>query len=295
MEIPYDDMVRQLEESGNYRVLRRLRPAPIAPQQSTADHLTGIILDVETTGLDTGRDEIIELGMVKFTFRETGTLVGIGETFSGFQQPGRPIPAEITEITGITDALVAGQSIAPNAVAAFAADASLIIAHNAGFDRRMAERVWPCFMDKHWGCSASQVNWRAEGLTGSKLGYVLTDLGYFHDAHRAVEDCQATLHVLTAPLPRSGTTALRQILQAVSQSTVRIWAERSPFEQKDVLKARGYRWSDGSSGSRKAWWIEVPAARRDAEIAYLHTKIYGYAADLPMREITSRERFSDRV
>ncbi len=288
-------MIEHLEQTGSYRVLRRLQPGLTMAPGSAGARYTGIVLDVETTGLDTSRDEIIELGMVKFTFTETGALAAIGETFSGFQQPGRPVPAEITEITGITNAMVAGQSISPNAVAAFAADASLIIAHNAGFDRRMAERVWPCFMDKHWGCSASQVNWRAEGLAGSKLGYILTDLGYFHEAHRAVDDCQAALHVLTCPLPRSGSLALSQILHAASQSTVRIWAERAPYEQKDILKARGYRWSDGSGGSRKAWWIEVPAAGRDAELAYLHTNIYGYVVNLPAREITSRERFSDRI
>lgn len=289
------EMIELLEQSGSYRVLRRLQPGLTVHVRSAGAQFTGIILDVETTGLDTSRDEIIELGMVKFRFTNTGALVGIDETFSGFQQPGRPISAEITEITGITNAMVAGQSISPIAVAAFIADASLIIAHNAGFDRRMVERVWPCFIDKHWGCSASEVNWRAEGLAGSKLSYILTDLGYFHEAHRAVDDCQATLHVLTCPLPRSGSLGLSQILHATSQSTVRIWAERAPFEQKDMLKARGYRWSDGTGGSRKAWWIEVPAAGRDAEVAYLRTNIYGYTADLPIREITSRERFSDRV
>src|ERR1700722_16049729 len=188
-------MIEHLEQSGSYRVLRRLQPGITIAPSDGARSITGIVLDVETTGLDTSRDEIIELGMVKFTFTNTGALAGIGETFSGFHQPSRPIPAEITEITGITDAMVAGPPISPPAVTAFAADASLVIAHNAGFDRRMVERVWPCFMDKHWGCSASQVNWRAEGLTGSKLGYVLTDLGYFHEAHRAIDDCQATLHV----------------------------------------------------------------------------------------------------
>jgi len=174
MTLPHETMIQHLEDSGNFRVLRRLQPG-LTATASEGNHHTGVILDVETTGLDTGRDEIIELGMVKFRFTDTGTLVGIDETFSGFQQPGRPIPAEITEITGITDAMVAGQSIAPNVVTAFAADASLIIAHNAGFDRRMVERMWPCFIDKHWGCSASQVNWRAEGLTQTDPAMGITD------------------------------------------------------------------------------------------------------------------------
>lgn len=233
--------------------------------------------------------------MVKFAFSQTGILTDLAGTFSAFQQPTKPIPAEITELTGITDAIVEGHAISAQAVEDFVSDASLIIAHNAGFDRRFVERFWPCFRDKAWGCSASQVNWRAEGLAGSKLGYILSDLGYFHDAHRAVEDCHAVVHILTCPLPRSGIRALNYILRASSSATVRIWAERAPYDQKDLLKARGYRWSDGSSGSRKAWWIDVPDDRLDAELAYLHADIYGYAADVPIRKFTSLERFSDRI
>src|ERR1700712_1758168 len=104
------EMIEQLEQSGSYRVLRRLQPGLTAMPNSAGARYTGIVLDVETTGPDTSRDEVIELGMVKFSFTDTGTLAGLCETFSAFQQPGRPIPAEITEITGITDAMVAGQS-----------------------------------------------------------------------------------------------------------------------------------------------------------------------------------------
>jgi DNA polymerase III subunit epsilon len=51
-----------------------------------------------------------------------------------------PIPAEITDLTGITDEMVLGHPIESEAVAAFAADAAIIIAHNANFDRKFVER-----------------------------------------------------------------------------------------------------------------------------------------------------------
>jgi DNA polymerase-3 subunit epsilon len=295
MTISHESMVEELEQSGQYRVLRKLRPGANVCADNPGQKSVGIVLDVETTGLDTRNDEIIELGMVKFAFSPQGALYEILGSFSAFQQPSKPIPAEITELTGITDEMVAGQSISAEAVANFVADASLIIAHNARFDRRMVERFWPEFVTKAWGCSASQVNWRAEGLAGSRLGYLLSDLGYFHNAHRAVDDCHAVIHVLTSPLPRTGKHGLDYLLQASAKPTMRIWAERAPFEQKDVLKARGYRWSDGSGGTRRAWWIDVPAEKYGDELAYLHTDIFGYEANLPVREISCYDRFSERA
>jgi len=41
------------------------------------------------------------------------------------------------------------------------------------------------------------------------------------------------------------------------QSRITIFAENSPFNMKDHLKARGYRWSDGSDGRPKSWRIEI--------------------------------------
>jgi hypothetical protein len=53
------------------------------------------------------------------------------------------------------------------------------------------------------------------------------------------------------------------------RKTVRIWAEQAPFDLKDELKKRGYRWSSGDEGRPKAWYIDIDEAKRDHEIAYL--------------------------
>lgn len=52
--------------------------------------------------------------------------------------------------------MVLGQRIDPEAVAAFAAGAGIVIAHNASFDRKFAERYWPLFQQKAWACSATE-------------------------------------------------------------------------------------------------------------------------------------------
>jgi DNA polymerase-3 subunit epsilon len=58
---------------------------------------TYVALDLETTGLNPDKDAIIEVGAVKF---RDGEIV---EEFTTLVNPGRPIPPEITMITGITD------------------------------------------------------------------------------------------------------------------------------------------------------------------------------------------------
>src|SRR5260221_6139462 len=59
----YEGWVRQLEASGRYRVLRQLAPRPIVRRAPAATEKIAVIVDVETTGLDHSKDEVIELAM----------------------------------------------------------------------------------------------------------------------------------------------------------------------------------------------------------------------------------------
>jgi DNA polymerase-3 subunit epsilon len=86
--------------------------------------------------------------------------------FHRLREPGKPVPREITALTGIDDAMVAGQTLDPAEVASFAAPAALMIAHNASFDRRFLERFSDTFSIKPWACSMSQIDWADEGREG---------------------------------------------------------------------------------------------------------------------------------
>jgi DNA polymerase-3 subunit epsilon len=79
--------------------------------------------------------------------------------------------AEITALTGITDEMVAGRSIDPAAVEAIIADAAIVIAHNAKFDRPIAENDWPVFKGVDWACSLDEIPWRENGFEETKLSF----------------------------------------------------------------------------------------------------------------------------
>lgn len=290
-----DELARRLEATSDYRVLRRLRERARYYDEDGSKKKIGLVLDVETTGLDTARDEVIELAMVKFEFTPDGRIFRILDAFDELHEPAIPISAEISALTGITPEVVAGKSIDGAMVEKFADDATVVIAHNAAFDRRFCERFWSSFETKAWACSVDQVDWRAEGFEGSRLSYLLSGCGLFHDGHRAGADCRALLEVLSRPLLRSGELALKRLLDTARRPSARIWAENSPFDMKDILKAKGYRWNDGIDGRPRAWWRDVPEDTREEELHFLRTEIYGRDVEIFWRRISAFDRFSSRI
>jgi DNA polymerase-3 subunit epsilon len=191
--------------------------------------------------------------------------------------------------------MVARQRIDSAAVSAFVDEGLIIIAHNSGFDRRFVERYWPVFEHKAWGCSATEIDWRTHGFEGSKLSYLLHGAGYFHQAHRAIDDCHALLEILDFNLPTTGAPALALLLETARKKTMRVWAEQSPFELKDSLKRRGYRWSDGSDGRPKSWYIDVDEVDLDREVAFLKAEIYLRDIEPRLQTLTAFTRFSSRI
>ena len=284
-------MARHLEATGNYRILRKLLPRPVVERARPEFPRQGVILDTETTGLNHRSDEIIEIGVIAFTFNDAGEIGDVTGVYGGLQQPTVPIPAEISRLTGITDDMVAGRMIDVARLKSLVDPADLIIAHNAGFDRPFCEAFSPIFCNKAWACSVSEIDWSARSFEGSKLGYLIGQSGYFHVGHRAVDDCFALLEVLRQTRTGSTATPFAELHQASRRSRVRIYAENSPFDMKDHLKARGYRWADGSDGRPKSWWAELPEEKLDEELHFLRTEIYRWDADPPVKYLTAFDRF----
>lgn len=289
------DAATALEATGEYRVLRKLAKRRRFSAPDGTPTKLALVLDVETTGLNPAKDEVIELGMVKFAFSADGRVFDVVDEYASLREPSVPLPAAITELTGIGPEMVAGQRIDADQVARFIDDVVLVIAHGAAFDRPFCEGLVPALADKHWACSNTEIDWAARHHRGSKLTYLLNDMGLFYDGHRALDDSYALLEVLAATTPRVTGTALGALLTTARKASVRIWAQAAPFEHKDTLKARGYRWSDGSSGAPKAWWKDVAEADAEVELSYLRADIYQNAeVDIPTKRVTGLQRFSSR-
>ena len=176
-----DDCIRQLEATGDYLIIKRFKPVSNYSTENATNKKTGIFLDTETTGMDSDSDSIIELAMVPFEFDTDGNIYRVLPEYNQLNDPGKPIPAIITQLTGITDEMVKGQSINLDAVKNILSEAVIVIAHSASFDRPFCENLLDEFKDISWGCSIEDINWQEEGMEGVKLEYLAYKYGFFFE------------------------------------------------------------------------------------------------------------------
>lgn len=223
----------------------------------------GLIVDVETTGLDAKKDQIIEIGICEFGW-QTDKLPVILGLYGALEDPGRALPDEIVKLTGITDDALKGQAINWKTVHASFERASVIIAHNAEFDRSFLMRR-PELMDlnKHWACSVKHIDWTAHGFGSKKLNYLAADHGFVNPfAHRALFDCATTFRIV-AP-------HMSELIANSFEPEIRVVAWNSPFESKDSLRSRGYRWD----AEQRVWHRTIQARRVEEERSYLTAEVY---------------------
>lgn len=237
------------------RVIRRFIPRTrdIKPLLEAGDML-GVAADVETLGLNYEKDAIIQLALTPFAFTADGKITGVAEAFAWHEDPGVPIPPEITKLTGITNEMVARQRIADGTVKQLIPRAKIVIAHKADFDRPFLEKRLPVFEDAVFGCSMVDVPWLDEGYQCRKLRCLMLEAANLDfDGHTADADCYAALHLMTTVMPTSGLRALSHVLAASRVSHARVYATGARFEFKDALKQRGYSWDPAG----KVWYRDV--------------------------------------
>ena len=172
-----------LSLSNEHRILHRV-PEILTKKEPKGRIFKAAFIDLETTGLDPKKDEIIEVGILIASFTDEDGFISIDFGNNQLQQPNKPISEEITKITGITNEDVSGKVIDWNILKDSLANIDLIICHNAYFDRNFMELQTPDFFksfieSKSFACSLKGVKWREFGYEGVKLEYLNFKMGYY--------------------------------------------------------------------------------------------------------------------
>ena len=160
--------------------------------------------DLETTGLDPRKDQIVEIGAVKFDRR------GIIGCFSTLVNPGIPMPPEAGRVNGISDEMLAGKpsldEVLPDFLR-FAGD-SILVAHNAPFDcgfineglkQRREEGFWRSPFPELPNPVVDTLVYARErfpGLSAYNLGTLALHFNIKTlDAHRAEDDARVCMEI----------------------------------------------------------------------------------------------------
>eukprot|EP00456_Euglypha_rotunda_P041214 TRINITY_DN3194_c0_g2_i2.p1 TRINITY_DN3194_c0_g2~~TRINITY_DN3194_c0_g2_i2.p1 ORF type:complete len:292 (+),score=49.24 TRINITY_DN3194_c0_g2_i2:3537-4412(+) len=270
----------------DFRVQRRLMPvtafheaAPFVPSR------IGVAIDVETTGLNHDADRIIELAVQRFRFDALGRIIQVGTPRVWREDPAMPLDPRITRLTGLTEEDVTGQAIDDAAALDIFASAEIIVAHNAAFDRPFVDRRLPAVSGKPWACSMAELDWLELGFEGRALAHLVSQCGWFYEGHRAENDILALLYLLSHGLP-DGETILAKLIACSEQPSWRVNAVDAPFDAKDSLKARGYRWD----AALRFWWKSIGQGEADAERIWLLSDVYGGYGEPAFIPVTACER-----
>lgn len=275
-------------EDGSQVVLHRFDGAFKTGTTGDQSRLrSGLVLDVEATGINIESDQVIEFAGRPFTFdRETGVVVSVGAPFSSLSDPGVPLDPFVVQLTGIRDEDLAGHVLDAAAIRALIDAADLVIAHNARYDRPMVERAVG-EAPKVWACSWSMIDWTGLGFPAGKLESLAIYHGFFFGAHRAQADVDGLLHLLTFDNPATNAPYMLDLINAARQPTYLVAAVNSPFASKAALKARRYRWNS----QKRAWWKEISEPELEGEHAWLAEEVYGGEDESSVTKISPFTRY----
>ena len=280
-----------LSNDGETIEVRRFHgDIPIFPDENSGEVVRASYVDLETTGLDPSIHKIIEIGILTFDFdSKTGKILKLISEYCSFHDPGVPIPPEITKLTGISDEMVKNQKISWDKVYSIFSEASIILAHNAIFDRGFLDPIVDISKKKIWGCSMSQVPWRREGCACASLPHLCMEHGFFFTPHRALTDVKAAVHLLGFTSDLTGLPYLESLYRAALEPEVLVRAFGAPFETKDLLKERRFRWN-----TEMRVWEKRTDLEEAAELKiWMRQAVYAGLENIPAKffEVPPEDRF----
>jgi len=160
------------------------------------ENLSYAIVDIETTGLAPAADEIIEIGAIKIENRE------IKDIFNKLVRPERQVPENITDLTGITQDMVAGEFPIKPVISQFVnfIGSSIIVAHNAEFDTSFLKNSMKKWLNRDMDnlivCTVLVARDILPNLENHKLPTVAKYFGLeISNRHRAIGDAELTYQI----------------------------------------------------------------------------------------------------
>ncbi|MCB9727723.1 MAG: WYL domain-containing protein [Deltaproteobacteria bacterium] len=232
--------------------------------------ITFVAVDLETTGLAPGFDRIIEVGVARFRIRDDGAVVA-GAVLDALVDPGKRILPTVSELTGISDADVAGAppiaSLWPQIVEATRAEGpTVLLAHNAAFDvsflMAAAADLDPTWTPPPAACTVRIARRALPDAPRYALQTLIGWLGCGGDSpshHRALADALHARNLFSRCVSRTGARSLAELgvtapvpTPTLSEIAAMVPPKLLPVEQAIHTQTRvRIRYRGGSKGIQR--------------------------------------------
>ena len=255
---------------------------------SSPDFIKVSFLDFETTGLSFDSDEVIEIGLRTLAVRKDNySEFSAVKEYSSYNDTEINLDEEIVQLTGITKDMIRGKKIDWRQVEDILAISDVVVAHNASFDRHFLEKNID--IDSIWACSKADINWKKRGFLNTKLELLSIWHGFYNESHRAMNDVDATAHLLLHPSYEKY-PPLEELIEN-SQKKHYLIINRFPYNPNFIkmLKQRGgYRYNP----SDKSWRILFKdKLKSDKEAEWLKENIYNGYFQGEVKEISLTDKY----
>jgi len=245
-------------------------------------------LDLETTGLDFQRDEIIEIGIrtVAVNKQDYSEAIAV-KAYASYNDTEIELDEEIIQLTGITKDMIDGKKIDWKQVEEILEISDIVVAHNASFDRHFLEKNID--FENIWACSKADVDWKERGFLNTKLELLSIWHGFYYDSHRAMNDVNATIHLLLHPSYEEY-PPLEELVENAQKKHYLV-VNKFPYNQdfiKMLKKRGGYRYNP----SDKSWRILFKDKHSlDIEVEWLKKTIYNGYFQGEVQEISMLDKY----
>ena len=168
----------------------------------------------------------------------------------------------------------------------------IIICHNSKFDRPFIEKHSEVAKLKNWGCSLTEIDWLYKFKFQTQN---LTDLcryhGFYFEAHRALKDCKALLHLLTHQTFIDKSNYLKELLVESSKPKKLVIAYKVPYHKDNnkLMSTESFRFDKSTEA---LWWKYIDSEDLDRTIAVI-SSVYNENIKpiITTLNLSSKERF----
>ncbi len=168
------------------------------PNIDGKDFINVCFVDLETTGLDYNSDVIIEIGIKTISFNKNNFKeFYVSKAYESYNDTDKSLDPEVVQLTGITKDMIQDKEIDWSIVESILQFSDVVVAHNAEFDRYFLSKNVD--FNISWSCSKADVDWKKRGFLNTKLELLSIWHGFFYESHRAMNDVNATIHLLAHP------------------------------------------------------------------------------------------------